>query len=207
LSPLFTENTVPTLEWNGLPEGAKNDVFADSEHPEEYNTKDGADAFGPKGQYGMWMGISGQTKNSFGCGPKGPMDCSVGTTPSQHWAVRRRQSAIKQQLSPLFTENTVPTLEWNGLPEGAKNDVFADSEHPEEYNTKDGADAFGPKGQYGMWMGISGQTKNSFGCGPKGPMDCSVGTTPSQHWARRPVLRPSQKLFLEKRPVREIVYY
>ena len=70
-----------------------------------------------------------------------------------------------------------------------------------------GSPLMGVQGQYGMWMGISGQTKNSFGCGPKGPMDCSVGTSPSQHWARRPVLRPSQKLFLEKRPVREIVYY
>jgi len=37
-----------------------------------------------------------------------------------------------------------------------------------------------------MWMAIQGDTKNSFGCGPNGPMDCSVGTTPGEHWIRRP---------------------
>mmetsp|Transcript_1203 Transcript_1203/g.2015 ORF Transcript_1203/g.2015 Transcript_1203/m.2015 type:complete len:87 (+) Transcript_1203:3-263(+) len=35
-------------------------------------------------------------------------------------------------------------------------------------------------------MGIQGDTNNSFGCGPNGPMDCSVGTTPGEHWIRRP---------------------
>jgi len=34
-----------------------------------------------------------------------------------------------------------------------------------------------------------GDTINNFGCGPKGPTDCFVGTTPGEHWARRPGMR------------------
>lgn len=89
-----------------------------------------------------------------------------------------------QLLSPVNTASTQPTLIWNGLPERYKFDPFTDEEV--ESHTKNGADPFGPKGQYGTWMGIQGDTINSFGCGPKGPQDCFVGTTPSEHWARRP---------------------
>ena len=40
-----------------------------------------------------------------------------------------------------------------------------------------------------------GDTINNFGCGPKGPTDCFVGTTPGEHWARRPGMRrDAQKL-------------
>ena len=162
-----------------------------------------------QGQYGMWMGIQGDTINGFGCGPKGPHDCSVGTTPGEHWARRGRKGLVKQQqlaslpqtqtqtqkLSPVYTPNTKPNLYWNGLPEQYKNDLFRDSEHSDDLYTLNGADPFGTKGQYGMWMGIQGDTINNFGCGPKGPMDCSVGTTPGEHWARRPVQRKEgQKL-------------
>ena len=89
-----------------------------------------------------------------------------------------------QLLSPVNTASTQPTLIWNGLPERYKFDPFTDEEV--ESHTKNGADPFGPKGQYGMWMGIQGDTINSFGCGPNGPKDCFVGTTPSEHWAQRP---------------------
>jgi hypothetical protein len=52
---------------------------------------------GEQGQYGMWMGIQGDTINGFGCGPKGPSDCSVGTTPGEHWARRGRAGNLKMQ--------------------------------------------------------------------------------------------------------------
>jgi len=208
LSPVYTSTTHPTLQWNGLPEGYKFDPFADSEHTDDYHTKDNKDAWGPKGQYGMWMGIQGDTINSFGCGPKGPSDCSVGTTPGEHWARRGRMGNMKQQqlaalptqkLSPVYSPNTRPTLQWNGLPEMHKNDLFRDSEHTDDFHTKGNLDPFGPKGQFGMWMGIQGDTINSFGCGPKGPMDCQVGTTPGEHWARRPTERKEhQKLKVAK---------
>jgi len=153
----------------------------------------------------MWMGIQGDTINGFGCGPKGPHDCSVGTTPGEHWARRGREGNMKQQqlaadtktqkLSPVYTPNTKPTLQWNGLPEHHKNDLWRDSEHMDDYYTKDNLDPFGAKGQYGMWMGIQGDTINGFGCGPGGPADCTVGTTPGEHWARRPAMRKEgQKL-------------
>jgi len=165
LSPLFTPNTKITLQWNGLPEDYKFDPFVDSEHTDDYHTKDNKDAWGPKGQYGMWMGIQGDTINGFGCGPKGPSDCSVGTTPGEHWARRGRAGNLKmqqlaaqdlrtQKLSPVYSPSTAPTLQWNGLPENHHNDLFLDSEHPDDYYTKDNLDPFGPKGQYGMWMGI-----------------------------------------------------
>ena len=107
-----------------------------------------------QGQYGMWMGIQGDTINGFGCGPKGPSDCSVGTTPGEHWARRGREGNMKQQqlaalptqkLSPVYTPNTRPTLQWNGLPEKYKFDPFVDSEHTDDYYTKDNKDAWGPK--------------------------------------------------------------
>jgi hypothetical protein len=204
LSPVYTPTTKPTLQWNGLPENYKFDPFVDSEHTDDYYTKDNKDAWGPKGQYGMWMGIQGDTINGFGCGPKGPHDCSVGTTPGEHWARRGREGNMKQQqlaalptqkLSPVYTPNTRPTLQWNGLPEHHKNDLWRDSEHMDDYYTKDNLDPFGAKGQYGMWMGIQGDTINGFGCGPGGPADCTVGTTPGEHWARRPAMRKEgQKL-------------
>ena len=48
-------------------------------------------------------------------------------------------------LSPLFTPNTKITLQWNGLPEDYKFDPFVDSEHTDDYHTKDNKDAWGPK--------------------------------------------------------------
>ena len=92
-------------------------------------------------------------------------------------------TADRTVLSPVFSENTEPTLVWNGLPENYKFDPFRDEEV--EPHTKNGKDPFGPKGQYGMWMGIQPDTEERrFGCGPGGPMDCFVGTTPSEHWVR-----------------------
>jgi len=106
-----------------------------------------------------------------------------------------------QKLSPVYSPETKPTLQWNGLPEKQKNDLFLDSEHADDYYTKDNKDPFGPKGQYGMWMGIQGDTMNNWGCGPKGPTDCQVGTTPGEHWLRKPHTAPykqGQKLKLEQ---------
>jgi len=149
----------------------------------------------------MFMNIQADTINGFGCGPKGPSDCTVGTSPSQHWARRNQKGAMKQQqlaavsttkLSPVYSPNTRPDLVWNGLPENHKNDLFRDSEHADDLYTKGNLDPFGPKGQYGMWMGIQGDTINNFGCGPNGPMDCQVGTTPGEHWARRPNMQRKQ---------------
>ena len=51
-----------------------------------------------QGQYGAYMHINDATINGFGCGPKGPMDCSVGTTPSQHFARGKRVAARQQKL-------------------------------------------------------------------------------------------------------------
>lgn len=48
-------------------------------------------------------------------------------------------------LSPVYTANTKPTLQWNGLPEKYKFDPFVDSEHTDDYHTKDNKDAWGPK--------------------------------------------------------------
>ena len=48
-------------------------------------------------------------------------------------------------MSPVYTPNTKPTLQWNGLPENYKFDPFADSEHTDDYHTKDNKDAWGPK--------------------------------------------------------------
>ena len=50
-----------------------------------------------------------------------------------------------QKLSPVYTPNTRPTLQWNGLPEKYKFDPFVDSEHTDDYYTKDNKDAWGPK--------------------------------------------------------------
>jgi hypothetical protein len=159
------------------------------------------------------MGIQGDTINGFGCGPKGPHDCFVGTTPGEHFARRGRQGNLKQQLaqapktiktqtqklSPVYTPSTQPNLVWNGLPEHKKNDIWLDSEHPDDRYTKYGLDPWGPNGQFGLWMGIQGDTINNFGCGPKGPEDCFVGTTPGEHWARRPnEAKEHQKLKLPK---------
>ena len=71
------------------------------------------------------MGIQDNTINGWGCGPNGPLDCTVGTTPSQHFKSKR-----VQMLSPLPTKDTVPNLGWNGLPEGYKFDPYVDLEHP-----------------------------------------------------------------------------
>jgi len=54
-------------------------------------------------------------------------------------------AANKTVLSPIYTASTRPTLQWNGLPENYKFDPFKDSEHDDEYYTKDNKDAFGPK--------------------------------------------------------------
>ena len=54
-------------------------------------------------------------------------------------------SAGTTVLSPVYTPNTRPTLQWNGLPEKYKFDPFVDSEHTDDYYTKDNKDAWGPK--------------------------------------------------------------
>jgi hypothetical protein len=71
------------------------------------------------------MGIQENTINNWGCGPGGPLDCTVGTTPSQHFSSKKTQ-----MLSPLPSKTTVPTKGWNGLPEGYKFEPFIDLEHP-----------------------------------------------------------------------------
>jgi len=201
-----TGNTRPTETWNGLPEGYKFSPFLDMEH------NDRTDAINPwseHGQYGVYMGINDATINGFGCGPAGPLDCNVGTSPSQHFKAAKGQASLKakvapkgaalrgkrplQSLAPVPTGNTRPTETWNGLPEGYKFSPFLDMEH------NDRTDAINPwseHGQYGVYMGINDATINGFGCGPAGPLDCNVGTSPSQHFkvsegqrllARRPV--------------------
>ena len=55
-------------------------------------------------------------------------------------------------LSPLFTPNTKITLQWNGLPEDYKFDPFVDSEHTDDYHTKDNKDAWGPKVRPGTFL-------------------------------------------------------
>jgi hypothetical protein len=93
-------------------------------------------------QFGMWMGIQGDTINGFGCGPKGPMDCSVGTTPGEHWArrptMRKQAQKLKVNVAKGATLGASPS--WNGL--GAKTNPFA--ENPDEKVT---ADAFNSQGQ------------------------------------------------------------
>merc|ERR1712216_949035 len=151
LSPVYTAYTKPDLAWNGLPEKYQgNPVFEDMDHTDDHYTKDNKDPFGPKGQYGMWMNIQGDTINSFGCGPKGPMECFTGTTPGQHWAQNGRNGLFKQQqlasastqkLSPVYTANTKPDLAWNGLPEKYQgNPVFEDMDHTDGHYTKDNKD-------------------------------------------------------------------
>jgi hypothetical protein len=57
--PWSREEEEPFLQWNGLPENHRNDLFLDSELPEAY-TKESRTIwtpFCPCGQYGMWMGI------------------------------------------------------------------------------------------------------------------------------------------------------
>jgi hypothetical protein len=54
-------------------------------------------------------------------------------------------SADRTVLSPIYTPNTKPNLFWNGLPEKYKFDPFVDSEHTDDYYTKDNKDAWGPK--------------------------------------------------------------
>lgn len=107
------------------------------------------DPFGPKGQFGMWMGIQGDTINNFGCGPKGPMDCSVGTTPGEHWARRPTMRKEGQKLKVSVAKGAAlgATPFWNGL--GAKTNPF--DENPDEKVTPN---AFNSQGQFGAYMGI-----------------------------------------------------
>jgi len=204
LSPMYTKNTHPTEKWNGLPEGYKFHPFIDMEHTDDWTTED---PWSSEGQYGLWQGIQANTINDFGCGPHGPLDCSVGTVPEQHWANSKRTTGLKQvkkiglkakaakeeakgkivaakakqtKLSPMYTKDTHPTEKWNGLPEGFHFHPFIDLEHTDDWTT---AEPFSSKGQFGMWQGIQEDTINDYGCGPDGPMDCNVGTSPSQHWA------------------------
>lgn len=179
LSPLYTAQTRPTRSWNGLPEGYKFDPYLDLEHPFDRVT---ADPWSSEGQYGHYMGIQANTINDWGCGPDGPLSCTVGTTPSQHFSTKG-----VQMLSPLYTKNTQPTRSWNGLPEGYKFDPYLDLEHPFD---RVSADPWSGEGQYGHYMGIQGNTINDWGCGPDGPLSCTVGTTPSEHYARRRAAGP-----------------
>mmetsp|Transcript_7575 Transcript_7575/g.14841 ORF Transcript_7575/g.14841 Transcript_7575/m.14841 type:complete len:158 (-) Transcript_7575:138-611(-) len=133
-----------------------------------------------QGQYGMWQGIQADTINDYGCGPDGPMDCQVGTTPGQHWArgsQKFKNGMMKRQMA--LSGN----LKWNGLPENYHNNPFA--ENPAEQVS---GDPWGASGQYGMWQGYREDTINDYGCGPYGPINCQVGTTPEQHWAVVPVM-------------------
>eukprot|EP00282_Hemiselmis_andersenii_P037424 CAMPEP_0169441424 /NCGR_PEP_ID=MMETSP1042-20121227/8261_1 /TAXON_ID=464988 /ORGANISM="Hemiselmis andersenii, Strain CCMP1180" /LENGTH=140 /DNA_ID=CAMNT_0009552477 /DNA_START=21 /DNA_END=443 /DNA_ORIENTATION=+ len=100
----------------------------------------------------------------------------------------------RTQLAPVPTGNTRPSETWNGLPEGYRFSPFLDMEHNDR---TDGIDPWSEHGQYGVYMGMNDATINGFGCGPAGPLDCNVGTSPSQHFkvmegqrllARKPVL-------------------
>ena len=77
------------------------------------------------------------------------MDCSVGTTPGEHWARRPAQRKEGQKLKVNIAKGaTLPaTISWNGL--GEKTNPFA--ENPDEQVT---ADPFNSKGQFGAYMGI-----------------------------------------------------
>ena len=67
-------------------------------------------------------------------------------------------SADRTVLSPVYTPQTKPNLVWNGLPEKYKFDPFADSEHTDDYYTKDNKDAWGPKVDAGRsWAGGPGE--------------------------------------------------
>jgi len=175
LSPMYTASTKPTMQWNGLPEGYHFHPFIDLEHTDDWNS---AEPFGSEGQYGMWQGIQANTINDYGCGPNGPMDCSVGTTPDQHYARKKIDNKVGMMKRQMGLD-----LKWNGLPVNYHNDPFA--ENPSE---RVSADPWASQGQYGMWQGINADTINGYGCGPNGPIDCSVGTTPDQHWAVVPVM-------------------
>ena len=116
LSPVYTANTKPDLAWNGLPEKYQgNPVFEDMDHTDDHYTKDNKDPFGPKGQYGMWMNIQGDTINSFGCGPKGPMECFTGTTPGQHWANRETRGRMLPKMKVAQGTRLAGNAGWNGL--------------------------------------------------------------------------------------------
>ena len=41
-----------------------------------------------------------------------------------------------QKLSPIYSPETKHTLQWNGLPEKQKNDLFSDAEHADDFHTK-----------------------------------------------------------------------
>jgi len=182
------------MTWNGMPEQYKFSPFTDMEH------NDRTDAINPwseHGQYGTYMSINDATINGFGCGPAGPLDCNVGTSPSQHFKAAKGQASLKataagkkasstlkakrplQSLAPVPGPNTRPSMTWNGMPEQYKFSPFTDMEH------NDRTDAINPwseHGQYGTYMSINDATINGFGCGPAGPLDCNVGTSPSQHF-------------------------
>ena len=185
-----------------------------------------------QGQYGAYMHINDATINGFGCGPNGPSDCDVGTSPSQHFARMGEKSAMKQKLlvgsypvkmlgnpktdphqprgygnqagesfSPSFynsqkdrrpvqslaaatKQKLAPTDTWIGHTlnsQGYKFDPFGDHND----RTPGKAEPWSEHGQYGAYMHINDATINGFGCGPNGPSDCDVGTSPSQHFARR----------------------
>lgn len=131
---------------------------------------------GLQGQYGLWQGIQANTINDFGCGPHGPLDCSVGTVPEQHWANSKRTTGLKQvkkiglkakaakeeakgkivaakakqtKLSPMYTKDTHPTEKWNGLPEGFHFHPFIDLEHTDDWTT---AEPFSSKVCHFSWL-------------------------------------------------------
>mmetsp|Transcript_7600 Transcript_7600/g.12058 ORF Transcript_7600/g.12058 Transcript_7600/m.12058 type:complete len:116 (+) Transcript_7600:798-1145(+) len=86
--------------WNGLPENYHNDPFA--ENPAERVT---GNPWGANGQYGVYQNINSGTINGYGCGPAGPLDCTVGTTPSQHWGRKQPQQPIRIVDIPMSSMN------------------------------------------------------------------------------------------------------
>ena len=154
LSPVYTANTKPDLAWNGLPEKYQgNPVFEDMDHTDDHYTKDNKDPFGPKGQYGMWMNIQGDTINSFGCGPKGPMECFTGTTPGQHWANRETRGRMLPKMKVAQGTRLAGNAGWNGL-------VTPGIPFDENSDEKVTPDPFNMNGQYGYYMGIQVRNPN-----------------------------------------------
>mmetsp|Transcript_50455 Transcript_50455/g.132488 ORF Transcript_50455/g.132488 Transcript_50455/m.132488 type:complete len:82 (+) Transcript_50455:39-284(+) len=53
------------------------------------------DPWSPEGPYGKAQHFQGNTINDWGCGPGGPLHCTVGTTPQQHYIVGAPQPSFR----------------------------------------------------------------------------------------------------------------
>ena len=50
----------------------------------------------------MWQGVQdGSYYYPYGCGPGGPLNCQVGTTPSQHYARANKMTSFANQMNVI----------------------------------------------------------------------------------------------------------